>query len=119
MELLSCFTVPTSVRDIKVVMSTPASIFISWNHPEYPNSQLLDYIVYYDVKPEMLQPDETTSIDGFENETIGIVTNYNLTGLATLTNYTILITVSGRDVDNAPFVKELLQRTNTSGEVYL
>ena len=117
-ESLSYFTEPTFVRDIKVVMSTPASILISWNHPEYPNSQLLDYIVYYDVKPEMLQPDETISIDGFENETVGIVTSYNLTGLAPLTNYTILIRVSGRDVGIAPFVKELLQRTNTSGEVY-
>ena len=109
---------PTAVHDIKVVMSTPASIFISWDHPEYPNSQLLDYIIYYNDNPEMLQSSDSISTDDFENETVGIVTSYNLTGLAPLTNYTILLTVSGRDVGNAPFVVEILQRTNATGKVY-
>ena len=109
---------PTAVRDIKVVMSTPVSIFISWDHPKYPNSQLLDYIIYYNDNPEMLQSSDSISTDDFENETVGIVTRYNLTGLAPLTNYTILLTVSGRDVGNAPFVMEILQRTNATGKVY-
>ena len=110
-------TVPTAVRHIKAVASTAESIFITWDHPKYPNSHLLNYIIYFNDKPEMLQSGKNISTNGFENETVAIVTRYNLTGLAPLTNHTILITASGRDVDNAPFVMEILGRTNTSGEV--
>ena len=114
--MLLYFTVPTAVRNIKAIMSTPVSILISWDPPEYPNSQLLNYIIYYNDNPQMLQSSEIITTDGFENETAGIVTSYNLTGLAPLTNHTILITVSGRDVGNAPFVNEVLGRTDTAGE---
>ena len=120
MCILLYVTVSTAVRNINVMMSTPESIYISWNHPEYPNSQLLNYIVYYNDNPEMLQTGENISAVGFENMTLGIVTSYNLTGLVPFTNYTILVTVNGRDVDNAPFVMEVLHRTNTTGEcIYL
>ena len=115
--MLSYFTVPTAVRKIKVMMSTPESIYLTWDHPEYPNSQLLNYIVYYNDNPEKLQLPGNISTVGFENETVGIVTSYNLTGLVPFTNYTILVTVSGRDVDDAPFDMEILQRTNATGEV--
>ena len=117
--MLLYFTVPTAVRDIKVMMSTPESIYITWDHPEYPNSQLLNYTVYYNDNPEMLQSGGNISANGFENEDAGIMTSYNLTGLVPFTNYSLLVTVSGRDVvDNAPFGMEILQRTNATGEVY-
>ena len=110
------YTVPTAVRDIKVAMSTPESIYITWDHPEYPNSQLLNYIFYYNAT--MLQSRGEISTDGFEDVTLAIVTSHNLTGLSSFINYTILITVTGRDVDDAaPFEVEILHRTNASGKL--
>ena len=115
--MLLYFTVPTAVRNIQVMMSTPESIYLTWDHPEYPNSQLMNYIVYYNDNPEMLQSAGNISTDGFISMELGIVTSYNLTGLVPFTNYTILVTVSGRDVGVAPFDMEILQRTNATGEV--
>ena len=116
MLLCVYITAPTPVRNIKVTMSTPESIFVTWDHPEYPNSQLLNYIFYYNDNPSMLQSSGGISTDGFVDTILETVTSYNLTGLPPFTNYTILITVAGRDVGNAPFVMELLQKTNTTGE---
>ena len=106
---------PIALRNVEVVMTTTESIFISWDHPEYPNSQLLNYIIYYIITPEMQQSSIPT--EDFENRTVGIVTGYNLTELKSFTSYTIRITVSGRDVGNAPYV-EIVQRTYAIGEVY-
>ena len=107
---------PTAVRNIKVAMSTPESIFVTWDHPEYPNSQLSNYIFYYNDNPTLLQSSSRVSTDGFEGMVLEVVTSFNLTGLPPFTNYTILITVTGGEVGNAPFAMELLQRTNTTGE---
>ena len=102
-------------------MSTSESIYIAWDHPEYPNSQLLNYNFYYNDNPAMLQSgSEKISTNGFEEMTLEIVTSYNLTGLSSFTNYTILITVTGRNVsDDAPFEVEILHRTNSSGGLYV
>ena len=113
------FTVPTPVRNIKVAMSTLESIFVTWDHPEYPNSQLLNYIFYYNDNPSMLQLSGGISTDGFVDTILETVTSYNLTGLPPFTNHTILITVTGRDVGNSPFVMESLQRTNATSEEYI
>ena len=110
---------PTAVRDVKIAMSTPESIFITWGHPEYPNSQLLNYTLYHSNNSAMLQSGSEISTDGFENVTLEIVTSYNLTGLPPFTNYTFLITVTGKDVGNSPFDVELLHRTNTSGKLHV
>ena len=96
-------------------MTTTESIFISWDHPEYPNSQLLNYIIYYIITPEVQQSSIPT--EDFENRTVGTVTGYNLTELKSFTSYTIRITVSGRDVGNAPYM-EIVQKTNANGEMY-
>ena len=42
-----------------------------------------------------------------------------MTTLEPFTNYSILVTVSGKDVNNAPFDMEILERTNTTGELYV
>ena len=110
---------PTPVRNIKVAMSTSESIFIIWDHPEYPNSQLLNYIFYYNDNPSMLQLSGGISTDGFADMVLEIMTSYNLTGLPPFTNYTVVITVTGRGVGNAPFVMESLQRTKATGEEYI
>ena len=64
----------------------------------------------------MLQLSGGISTDGFVDMVLETMTSYNLTGLPPFTNYTILITVTGRDVGNAPLVMESLQRTNATGE---
>ena len=113
------FTVPTPVCNIKVAMPTSESIFITWDHPQYPNSQLLNYIFYYNDNPSMLQLSGGISTDGFVDMVLEIMTSYNLTGLPPFTNYTVVITVTGRGVGNAPFVMESLQRTKATGEEYI
>ena len=60
------------------------------------------------------------SSDGYERMgVVGIVTSYNVTTLEPFTNYSILVTVSGEDVNDAPFEMEILERTNTTGELYV
>ena len=114
------YAVPTAVRNITVAVSTFESLFIIWEHPEYPNSQLLNYNFYYKDNPTMLQSRGEISPNGFEDVTLGTMTSYNLTGLTPFTNYTILITVTDRDVgDDAPFEVEILHRTNSSGGLYI
>ena len=111
---------PTAVRNIEAVGTTPESIFLSWDHPEYPNSQLVNYIIYYIVTSEMQQQQLGIPIEDFENRTAGIMTSYNLTELKSSTSYIIRISANGRDVGNAPFVEIVVQRNNTSttGEQY-
>ena len=67
----------------------------------------------------MLQSGSEISADGFKNVTLETMTSFNLTGLLPFTNYTILITVTGRDVGSAPFAMELLHRTNATGKLAL
>ena len=115
---------PTAVRDLepKFIEFTHESIYICWDHPEYPNSQLTDYIIYIDQRSE--RQSVPLSSNGYEKMKVGIVTSYNLTSynmtkLMSFTNYSILVTVSGKDVDDAPIEMEILNRTNTTGEVFV
>jgi len=109
---------PTAVRDLAAIPSSPNSIYITWDHPQYPNSQLTQYIVYYRANPSVIQMSPNIQSDGFNN--MGVpspvtTTSYNLTGLDVFTNYTIHMSVMGDGVPNAPIEVEMLQRTNTSG----
>lgn len=111
------FSAPTAVRDLIAAPSSSESIFITWGHPEYPNSQLLEYIIFYQMTPSVVQQPPNISSDGFLNVTLPADTTYlNLTGLIAFTNYTIHITVSADGVDNAPIEDEVLSRTNTTGK---
>ena len=115
----SCLTflAPTAVRDLIATPSSSESILIKWDHPEYPNSQLLEYIIFYQMNPSVVQQPPNISSDGFLNVTLPADTTYlNLTGLIAFTNYTIHITVSADGVDNAPIEDEVLSRTNTTGK---
>ena len=108
---------PTAVRDLVAIPSSPTSIYITWRHPEYPNSQLNQYIVYYRADPSLIQTFPDILSDSFTN--MGVPspvtsTSYNLTGLDVFTNYTIHMSVMGNGVPNAPSEIEILQRTNTS-----
>ena len=115
---------PTAVRDLrpKLIQFTHESIYICWNHSEYPNSQVTNYIIYIDQRSE--HQSIYLSSDGYERMEVGIVTSYNLTSynmtkLKSFTNYSILVTVSSEGVDDAPFKIEILERTNTTGEVFV
>ena len=115
---------PTAVRDLrpKLIEFTHESIYICWDDPEYPNSQLTDYIIYIDQRSER-QSMPLSSIN-YESMEVGIVTSYNLTSynmtkLKSFTNYSVLVTVSGEGVDDAPLEMEILERTNTTGEVFV
>ena len=110
----------TAVRDLrpKPPEFTPTSLLICWDHPEYPNSQLSTYLVYY-AERDVLQSGGGLNITGYrEIDTMGTMRSYNLTGLKPFTNYSVLVTVRGNDVDDAPFEVEILSRTNAAGEVY-
>jgi len=109
---------PTAIHDLAAIPSSPNSIYISWDHPLNPNSQLTQYIVYYRADPSMVQMFPGILSDGFN--IMGVpspvtTTSYNLTGLDVFTNYTIHMSVMGDGIPNAPIEVEILQRTNASG----
>ena len=113
---------PTAFHNLrpKFTEFTHESIFICWDHPEYPNSQLMNYIIYINQTSDR-QSMPLSSV-GYERMEVGIVTSYNLTKLEPFTNYSILVTVSDEGVDNAPFEMEILersQRTIPTGELYV
>ena len=71
------FLAPTAVRDLrpKFIEFTHESIFIRWDHPEYPNSQLVNYIIYIDQTSK--HQSMPLSSNGYERVEVGIVTSYN------------------------------------------
>ncbi|XP_065904641.1 uncharacterized protein [Dysidea avara] len=107
---------PTAVRDLEAVPSSLTSIYLIWKHPEYPNSQLTQYIIYYRANPSVIQMFPGISSDDF-NVSLPLsfpMTRYYLTGLSVFTNYSIHLSVMGNSVPNAPIEHEILERTNTS-----
>ena len=114
------YVVPTAVRNIRTKPAdfTHESIFICWDHPEYPNSQLSTYVVYYN-KQDMKQSDENLSIAGYNNISVNTTTSYNLTGLDAFTYYSILVTARSEGVKDAPLEVEILNRTNATGKLYI
>ena len=113
---------PTAVRELDAFPSSPESIFVMWDHPEYPNSQLVEYIIFYQMNPLFVQQPPNISSDGFVNVTLpadSIDLVFNLTGLNVFTNYTIHVTASAEGVEDAPIEDEVLSRTNTSGKDFV
>ena len=111
---------PTAVRDLEAVPSSLTSIYLIWKHPEYPNSQLTQYIIYYRANPSVIQMFPGISSDDF-NVSLPLsfpMTRYYLTGLSVFTNYSIHLSVMGNSVPNAPIEHEILERTNTSGKIF-
>ena len=110
---------PTAVRELNAFPSSPESIFITWDHPEYPNSQLLEYFIFYQMDPLVVQQTPNISSDEFLSVTSpadSASLTFNLTGLSVFTNYSIHMTVSADGEEDAPIEVEILSRTNTTGE---
>ena len=113
--LINYFTAPTAVRDLSAVASSSESIYISWNHPQYPNSQLTQYIIYHRANPPMIQMSPNILNDGFVAVDIPVdMLSLNLSNLSTFTNYAIHMSVRGEGVSDAPIEIEIIDRTNTS-----
>ena len=111
------FTAPTAVQDLTAVASSLESIYISWNHPQYPNSQLTQYIIYHRANPPMIQLSPNISNDGFVAVEVPVdMLSLNLSGLNTFTNYSIHMSVRGEGVSDAPIEIEIIDRTNSSGK---
>ena len=115
------FVAPTAVRNIRTKPAgfTRESIFICWDHPEYPNSQLSTYIVYSN-KQDTKQSTENLSIDGYKEDILmSTMASYNLTGLKAFTYYSILVTARSEGGEHAPLKVEILNRTNATGKLYV
>ena len=110
---------PAAVRDLTAVPSSLTSIYLTWKHPEYPNSQLTQYIIYYKANPSVIQMFPSISSDDFNVSLPPSfpMTRYYLTGLSVFTNYSIHMSVMGYGVPTAPIELEILERTNTSGKI--
>ena len=114
------FIAPTAIHDLSAMASSTESIYISWNHPKYPNSQLTQYIVYHRRNPPMIQMSPNISNNGFV--VVEVPTNtlsLNLSGLNTFTNYSIHMSVRGEGVSDAPIEIEIITRTNSSGKILI
>ena len=106
-------TAPTAVRDLQAAASSTESILITWNYPEYPNSELTEFVVYYRKNPSTIQMTPNILNDNFEERVVPIdMTRLDLTGLDVFTNYAIHMTVRGEGVEDAPIEIEISARTN-------
>ena len=111
------FPAPTAVRDVSTGTTSQESIYISWNHPQYPNSQLTQFIIYYRADPLMIQVSPSILNDGFVVVEVPVdMLSLNLSGLNIFTNYSIHMSVRGEEVSDAPIEIELIARTNSSGK---
>jgi len=106
--------VSTAVNDLSAVASSTESIFISWKHPTYPNSQLTQYIIYYRINP--LESPNISNEDFVIDTVPANILSLNLTGLNCFTNYSIHMSVRGEGVSDAPMEMEIIARTITSGK---
>ena len=71
------------------------------------------------MDPLVVQQPPRISSDGFSNVTSpadSTSLTFNLTGLSVFTNYSIHMTVSADDEENAPIEVEIFTRTNSTGE---
>ncbi|XP_065904155.1 cell adhesion molecule DSCAML1-like isoform X2 [Dysidea avara] len=106
---------PTAIRDLGAVASSSESIYISWNHPQYPNSQLTQYIIYHRANPPMIQMSPNILNDDFMVVEVSVdMLSLNLSGLDPFTNYAIHVSVRGEGVSNAPIETEIITRTNST-----
>ena len=111
------FPAPTAVRDVSTGTTSQESIYISWNHPQYPNSQLTQFIIYYRANPPIIQMSPNILNDGFIAVPVPVdIISFNLSGLSAFTNYSIHMSVRG-GVSDAPIETELIARTNSSGKL--
>jgi len=106
---------PTAVRRLMAVPLLPNSIYITWDHPLYPNSQILKYIVFYNANPSIIQMFPNIMSAGFNSLGVPSVntTSYNLTR-DVFTNYSIHISVKGDHVPDAPIELEIFQTATSS-----
>ena len=117
--ILIIFTAPTAVRNLSAVASSPESIYISWKHPQYPNSQLTQYIIYHRANPPTIQMSPNISNTSFDRVEVPVdMLSLNLSGLNTFTNYSIHMSVRGEGVSDAPIEVEIIARTNSSGKIH-
>ena len=102
------------VTNLALVASSPESIMVTWDLPEYPNGPLTGYRVYYRRSNVTTDPPPTDR-SGYESATIGseTVTQYNISGLIPFTNYSIFVEALGTNIDGLAS-NEMLQRTNAT-----
>ena len=77
---------------LKAVASSPESIYVMWDLPDYPNGPLSEYRIYYQRSNVTIDPPESianTRLVPFPTRAI------NITGLEVFTNYYIYVTAIG------------------------
>ena len=103
------------VMNLKTVASSPESINVMWDLPEYPNGPLSEYRIYYQRSNMIIAPpgsSNTRSVQ-FPTETVDI------TGLEVFTSYSIFVAAIGISNIIGDVGEGKLQRTNASVAVII
>ena len=103
------------MTDLRAAATSPESIRVSWNYPEYPNGPIDHFSVYYKESEIVQQPPIENS--GFIIISVdGTDLDFDITNLDVYTNYAIHVQAFGSRGNNIPgeVVEEILQRTNST-----
>ena len=102
--------------DLRATATSPGSIRVSWNFPEFPNGPIDHFSVYYKESDTVQQPPIENS--GFTITSVGGTDlEFNISeDLAAYTNYAIHVQAFGSRGNDVPgeVIEEILQRTNST-----
>ena len=107
---------PSPVTSLTTVASSPESIFVSWDFPDYPNGPITQYNVYYRQSNTVSSPPIISS----EYQLLtapGMRRNINITGLIAFTHYVVFVQAVGRGAEGdllGVVEEERIQRTNAT-----
>ena len=102
---------PTDVLNLRAMATSHQSFQVVWDIPQFPNSEIINYIVYY--REANAEQDPPISDDGYKmvNQ---INTLQNIDNLTPFTNYTVHVKAIGNPNLQGSVIREVIVRTNIS-----
>ncbi len=103
-------TEPTSVLNLVGTTTSHQSFLVNWDVPQFPNSEIINYIIYYTIASAIQNFPINDSGYTFVNQITD--TTYDVTNLDPFTNYTVHVRAIGNPNLQGSVVEEILVRTN-------
>ncbi len=103
-------TEPTSVLNLVGTTTSHQSFRVNWDVPQFPNSEIINYIIYYTIASAIQDFPINDSGYTFVNQITD--TTYDVTNLDPFTNYTVHVRAIGNPNLQGSVMEEILVRTN-------
>ncbi|XP_064385915.1 uncharacterized protein LOC135334596 isoform X5 [Halichondria panicea] len=101
---------PTSVLNLVGTTTSHQSFLVNWDVPQFPNSEIINYIIYYTIASAIQNFPINDSGYTFVNQITD--TTYDVMNLDPFTNYTVHVRAIGNPNLQGSVVEEILVRTN-------